>query len=419
MKDDYTTNSHCLTYKFLFNRLGVGTSWTWEWKGWNTGLATMAGFPKAPEGGGGGEGKTPRLLSLRSFSLAPVLLPNESCLKRTGCLQRRLRDETWRSRTHLHRVRWWGEGATWRRSGGVAAWVTAKPRADARGRDPRRCRGGWLARRAPAPRGRTDCSPRGGHLTKPAPLAKSPPRLATWRLATNSTAAPWSRGACLVRGHACISRVARHPWFARGSRHECLARAARTLRHACIARVDALHARYAAAAIRAACHARGVWVCLPLSTSRWKTCKHDRRTCPRVLRVSASAWCSRPSRRTCWYCNRKEDRIALRTSQGTCRPRGGRASAPRSDTPRRNWVHSVRDHSRHGNWTHGSQAHSCIVRRWGDKCRWSGEVDRCSCPRTCSHRSRHCNSRTVDKSWVSCSAGRRWLCRRVLGNTEL
>ena len=33
MKDDYTTNSHYLTYTFLFKRLGGSTFWTWEWKG--------------------------------------------------------------------------------------------------------------------------------------------------------------------------------------------------------------------------------------------------------------------------------------------------------------------------------------------------------------------------------------------------
>ena len=31
MKDDYTTNSHCITYAFLFIRLGECTFWTWEW----------------------------------------------------------------------------------------------------------------------------------------------------------------------------------------------------------------------------------------------------------------------------------------------------------------------------------------------------------------------------------------------------
>ena len=33
MKDDYAyTDSHCLTYTFLFKRLGECTFWTWEWK---------------------------------------------------------------------------------------------------------------------------------------------------------------------------------------------------------------------------------------------------------------------------------------------------------------------------------------------------------------------------------------------------
>ena len=34
MKDDYTNNSHYLTYAFLFERLGECPFWTWEWKGW-------------------------------------------------------------------------------------------------------------------------------------------------------------------------------------------------------------------------------------------------------------------------------------------------------------------------------------------------------------------------------------------------
>ena len=33
MKDDYTTNSHNLTYTFLFKGLGECTFWTWKWKG--------------------------------------------------------------------------------------------------------------------------------------------------------------------------------------------------------------------------------------------------------------------------------------------------------------------------------------------------------------------------------------------------
>ena len=31
MKDGYTTNSHYLTYTFLFKRSGECTFWTWEW----------------------------------------------------------------------------------------------------------------------------------------------------------------------------------------------------------------------------------------------------------------------------------------------------------------------------------------------------------------------------------------------------
>ena len=34
MKDQYTTNFHCLTCTFLFKRLGECTFWTWEWIGW-------------------------------------------------------------------------------------------------------------------------------------------------------------------------------------------------------------------------------------------------------------------------------------------------------------------------------------------------------------------------------------------------
>ena len=32
--DDYTTNSHYITYSFLYKRLGECTSWTWKWKGY-------------------------------------------------------------------------------------------------------------------------------------------------------------------------------------------------------------------------------------------------------------------------------------------------------------------------------------------------------------------------------------------------
>ena len=34
MEDDYTTNSHHVTYTFPFRRLGGRTFWAWKWNGW-------------------------------------------------------------------------------------------------------------------------------------------------------------------------------------------------------------------------------------------------------------------------------------------------------------------------------------------------------------------------------------------------
>ena len=40
MRDDYNTNSHCLTHTFLLERLGECTFSTWEWKGYKVVHAT-------------------------------------------------------------------------------------------------------------------------------------------------------------------------------------------------------------------------------------------------------------------------------------------------------------------------------------------------------------------------------------------
>ena len=47
-KDDYCTNSHYLTYTFLFERLGKCTFWTWEWKGSIVGRNNIFQFFDSP-----------------------------------------------------------------------------------------------------------------------------------------------------------------------------------------------------------------------------------------------------------------------------------------------------------------------------------------------------------------------------------